>query len=506
MTATLAPPPAPAVSRSDEALRPPPLHDRVAGWLWPLAITVLAGAMRFWRITEPPAIVKGKPSYTFDEVYYTVDAHSLLQFGVERGKHCVGPGLAVHPPLGKWMMAIGQWMFGYIDCAGHPHGDPALGWRFSAAVVGTLSVLILARTARRMFRSTLLGCFAGMLLALDGMELVQSRTGLLDIFLMFWIVAAMAAVVRDRDWGRERLADGRKLGFWRPWRLLAGVCLGASLSVKWTGLYAVVAISAVVLAWDIGARRSAGSARPARASFRRDSAGWLTSFIVAPVIVYTASFTGWFVTHYGYLRNDYGKGAYNTWRAWWHWHQWAYNFHTHLDTRHPYQSDTPFQWLVQGRPTLLAYTSTPNGPSCHSANGCSQTVLDLGNVAIWWAAILAVLVCIWLWLARRDWRASFILVGVAADILPWLPYPQRTKFVFYALPMLPFLVLALTAVAGLALGRRTDSEVRRLTGALAVGAYAMVVIVAFWYFYPIWTYVRIPYNSWNARIWFPGWF
>ena len=83
MTATLAPPSAPAISsRSREALRPPPLQDRLAGWLWPLGITVLAGFLRFYRISLPPAFVNGKPSYTFDEVYYTVDAHSLLQFGV----------------------------------------------------------------------------------------------------------------------------------------------------------------------------------------------------------------------------------------------------------------------------------------------------------------------------------------------------------------------------------------------------------------------------------------
>ncbi len=511
MTATLAPAegesPAPAATdRNLDALRPPPLHDRLAGWLWPLAITVIAGVLRFYRITVPPAFVKGKPSYTFDEVYYTVDAHSLLQFGVERGANCKGPGLAVHPPLGKWMMAVGEWMFGYVDCAGHEHGNAALGWRFSAAVFGTLAVLILARTARRMFRSTVLGCLAGLLLALDGMALVQSRTGLLDIFVMFWVVAGMGALVRDRDWMRERLADGLPVGFWRPWQLIAGVCLGGALATKWTGLYVIVALSAVAIAWDIGARRSIGAPHPVRAALRRDGGGWLTAWIVVPVAVYTASFTGWFVTHYGYLRNDYGKGIYNTWRAWWHWHQWAYNFHEHLDTRHPYQSDSPFQWLVQGRPTLLAYTSTPKGAACTSVNGCSSTVLDLGNVAIWWVALLAVLGCIWLWFARRDWRAAFVLVGVAADILPWLPYPARTKFSFYALPMLPFLILAICLMAGLVLGQRTDPESRRLWGALSVAGYAVLVIAAFIYFYPVWTYVRIPYNSWHARIWFPGWF
>jgi dolichyl-phosphate-mannose--protein O-mannosyl transferase len=508
MTATLAPPPATAVSRRPrEALRPPPMTDRLYGWLFPLLITVLAGALRFYRITSPPAVVNGKVTFTFDEVYYTTDAHSLLQFGVERGQHCVGPGLAVHPPLGKWMMAVGEWMFGYIDCAGKPHGDPALGWRFSAAVVGTLAVLIFARTARRMFRSTLLGCFAGLLLSLDGMELVHSRTGLLDIFLLFWILAALAAVVRDRDWGRERLADGRKLGFWRPWRLLAGFCLGCAMATKWTGLYAAVALSALVLAWDIGARRAADAPRPARAALRRDAGGWLTNFIVVPTVVYTASFTGWFVTHTGYMRNDYGKGFYNTWRAWWHWHQWAYDFAATLTTRHPYQSDSPFQWLVQGRPTLFAYTS-PKG--CGST-ACSATVLDVGNPAIWWVAILAVLGCVWLWLARRDWRAALVLVGVAADILPWLPYPQRTKFNFYALPMLPFLILGLCVMAGLILGRLRDpvspaGETRRLVGSLAVGAYAMLVLVAFGYFFPIWTNETISHSAWQARIWFPGWF
>ena len=99
---------------------------------------------------------------------------------------------------------------------------------------------------------------------------------------------------------------------------------------------------------------------------------WLFNFILVPVVVYTASFTGWFVTHYGYMRNDYGKGIYNTWRAWWHWHQWAYDFHTTLDTRHPYQSDNPFQWLVQGRPTLFAYTSTPKGPLCQRRAGARR--------------------------------------------------------------------------------------------------------------------------------------
>ncbi|TMR88281.1 MarR family transcriptional regulator, partial [Nonomuraea basaltis] len=58
----------------------------------------------------------------------------------------------------------------------------------------------MARVARRMTRSPLLGCLGGLLLALDGLHLVLSRTALLDIFLMFWVLAGFACLVADRDW------------------------------------------------------------------------------------------------------------------------------------------------------------------------------------------------------------------------------------------------------------------------------------------------------------------
>jgi dolichyl-phosphate-mannose--protein O-mannosyl transferase len=78
-------------------------------------------------------------------------------------------------------------------------------------------------------------------------------------------------------------------------------------------------------------------------------------------------------------------------------------------------------------------------------------------------------------------------------------------FFFYALPLLPFLVLGITATAGLALGPREDGDGRRLVGALAVGVYLIAVVLLFAYFYPILTDQLIPLSSWRARMWFPGW-
>ncbi|WP_037973056.1 phospholipid carrier-dependent glycosyltransferase, partial [Streptosporangium amethystogenes] len=166
-----------------------------------------------------------------------------------------------HPPLGKWMIGLGEQLFGMTP----------YGWRFAGAVVGVLSILILARVARRMTRSTLLGCLAGLLLAVDGLHYVLSRTALLDIFLMFWVLAGFACLVADRDWARGKLVDwyessplsdqGPWLGL-RPWRIAAGLCLGAACAVKWSGIFFLVAFAVMSLVWDAGARRAIGLRRP----------------------------------------------------------------------------------------------------------------------------------------------------------------------------------------------------------------------------------------------------
>src|ERR1700683_2169151 len=215
-----------------QRLVPPMPGSAVWGWVGPLLVTLFGAFLRFDRLSVPKAVV-------FDETYYVGDAGAILNHGVEithvknadallaEGKTNILAGtqaeLVVHPPLGKEMIAVGEWLFGLTP----------FGWRFSVALIGSLSILLLARIVRRMTRSTLLGCVAGLLLAVDGLELVLSRTAILDIFVMFWVLAAFGCLVLDRDWSRGKIADaamagtagagGPRLGI-RWWRLAAGVC------------------------------------------------------------------------------------------------------------------------------------------------------------------------------------------------------------------------------------------------------------------------------------------
>src|ERR1700722_2539188 len=351
---------------------PPMPGSALWGWLGPLLVTAFGAFLRFNQLNVPDKVI-------FDETYYVPDALGILRFGVEhnyvsarnsmlvRGNTHIftaGGEFVVHPPLGKLFIAAGEWMFGLTP----------FGWRFSAALVGSLAILLLARIARRMTRSTLLGCVAGLLLALDGLEFVMSRTALLDIFLMFWVLAAFGCLVIDRDRARQRLAEamqrrprddaGPGLGL-RWWRVLAGVCLGFACASKWNGIWYVPAFAAMSVAWDIGARRAAGLPRFIFGGLVRDGRWVLASLAAVPVISYVAAWSGWLFTSTGYDRNwaaQHGIHApvisalvslveYN--RAMLH-------FDSTLTTRHPYESQ-PWSWLVISRPVSFFYTAPKLG-------------------------------------------------------------------------------------------------------------------------------------------------
>ena len=498
-------------------------------WLLPVLIAILGGVLRFYRLGEPGSLV-------FDETYYVKDAYSYLQSGYERdwpdnandsfnagnpGVLLDTPEYVVHPPVGKWMIAAGMWLFG---------SDNAFGWRFGAALTGTLSILIIALIAQALFKSTALGGVAGLLTAIDGHHLVHSRTSLLDIFLMFWVVAAFGCLLLDRSDGRRRLAAkiARLTGssgvphparllygpwvLWRPWRLAAGVCLGLAVGTKWSALAFVAVFGLMCVLWDLSARRAAGITEWFPAGVLRDGVPAFFTMIPVAALTYLASWTGWLRSDNAYDRHWAASNPSERWgwlpdwlRSLAEYHRSAYAFHNGLHSEHPYESNA-WTWLFMGRPTSFYYHSEEAGHgACHAVNRCSEAVTVVGNPLIWWAAAASLLVLLFCWVGRRDWRAGAILAGVAAGYLPWFLYPERTTFFFYAISFQPFLVLALTYTLGLALGRPTDPPWRRRQGVLVVGLFVAAALLVSAFFLPVWTAELIDYNQWRWRMWMPSW-
>lgn len=480
-----------------------PLESRLDPYAWAAAIVVafIAAVTRVVGIASPNAQI-------FDEIYYANDANDMLTYGVEWDEKNNGPGYVVHPPLGKWMIALGIKAFGY----------DSFGWRVSAVAIGVATVLMITRIARRMFGSTVLGCAAGLLMAFDGMHFVLSRTALLDIFVMFFILAAFGALVLDRDQRRNRwstfIANGgdpsargrvSRPPFAVPWwRLAAAALIGCGIGVKWSAVFVLPAFLLLLMWWEIGARRTAGVRHPVVDAIL-DELGWLILAGVIIVLVYLATWSGWFLTDVGYYRHwlrDTGQGEPLIWgpiRNLIEYHNAAIGFHTGLDDTHPYQS-RPWQWLLLGRPVAFYFS---NELPCGAAK-CSAEVLLLGTPLLWWSFLPALAATVWFGIARRDWRAGAILVMVAFTYLPWFYFTSRTMFYFYAIPIEPFLILAVVFVLGAIMttprGAPRDDN-RLLTGTIIAAAFVLLVALNFAYFYPIFTGESLPETEWSRRMW-----
>ena len=136
---------------------------------------------------------------------------------------------------------------------------------------------------------------------------------------------------------------------------------------------------------------------------------------------------------------------------------------------------------------------------------CVQEILGIGTPVLWWLAVIALAGCLVWWILGRDWRFGIPVVGVAATWLPWFQYANRPIFYFYAIIILPWMVVGLTLVLGKALGPRDSSPRRRMWGAAVLGGVALLVLLNFAYVYPILTDQVIPYDAWLRRMWFRSW-
>lgn len=495
---------------------PPQPEDRLRGWLVAFGIALLGGVVRFADLGSPTDA--GTP--VFDEKHYVPQAWQMLRNGgVEDNP---GYALVVHPPLGKQLIALGELAFGY----------DGVGWRASAALAGTLCVLLIVRVARRLTGSTLLGALAGVLLVVDGLSHVQSRMGMLDVFAALFVLAAFATLLCDRDDVRSRMehvvAEGRvgtspygpRWGV-RWWRLATGVLLGLGCGVKWSGVYWLAAFALLTLVWDATARHWAGVARPWVGTLLRDVAPAVWALAAVPVLVYLATWWAWFGSETAVYRHAVGTvlssdGPFaivpDALRALWYYSGEVLEFHAGLTTavsgQHEWESK-PWTWPMALRPMLYYYAFGPEVTGC-DAPECVSAVMLIGSPALWWPALPVLGFGLWRVATSADWRYGAVLTGYAAGVLPWLTNVDRQMYLFYMTPVAPFLVLATVLVMGEILGRgewgwtRLPSE-RRRTGLLVVALWVGLAVANFAYLWPILTGAPVTSQAWDAQLWLPSW-
>ena len=493
------------------------LLDRVdRPWVAVVAVTAIAAFVRMWGLSSPPTMV-------FDENYYAKAACIFVGLPdrtcrVESDNEKLfeeqewDVGSFVHPPLGKWAIALGIKAFGM---------DPS-GWRIGAAVAGTLAVTGVALIAQLLFGRVLWTFVAGLLMAVEHLSVVLSRLALLDVFVQFWVVLGLLFLLLDRRWidlrtPRASPDDQRSRvpsPLWRPWRFAAGMALGAALASKWSGGLALLTAIVISLGWETTRRRrrDEGRARPFFSALARESFGLILAFVIVPLGVYLAAYLPW-LHHFDW---DFGKfvdqqisiAKYHlvTLRT------YAYDTATGSLTPTHYAYSRPWTWLAMTRPVPMYWVD--KGPAI-------RDLLAVGNPVVFWGSLWTLPYLAFAWGRRRDWVPAFILLAVLLQYLPWF-LAARPQFFFYVAPFTPFLVLGLTYL----LRDLSDARliVREPDGAVAVDpetggpavsawhpyrpiAWAVVIaaVALFVWFWPVLTWALISDARFTLIVWFPGW-
>ena len=416
-------------------------------------IIAISFGLKFHRLEFPQ-------SYYFDEVYFAFTAQEMAKGNksawqvpeVEAPKDLSYEW--THPPLGKEISSLGILIF----------GDNTFGWRFFQAFFGVLGTLFIFLLGRNLFNNGV-GLIAALLYTFESFIFVLSRITMVDIFMANFVLLASLFVVK--------YAKSRKTIF----LILTGVFCGASISIKWSGVYIAEFLAGVsfflIYYFEVYSSDSEGSSYVS--ALLKIFPRMIIAFVLIPLIIYVATYIPFF-----YFGNSIGdfinlQGQ-------------MFGYHGGVTETHPYQS----QWWMWPLLIKTVYMHFEN------LDGQYAHIYALGNPFIWWTGCLFLIAGVVQVIRKESPALIFTVVSVFAYWLPWALSPRKVTFLYHFLPALLFVIIIIAYFL--------DSIWNKSKyGKFIVVMYIMTAIGVFIYFYPIIAAVPISPDSVDRYFWLQSW-
>jgi len=400
-------------------------------------VLVLSGVVRFagLGVIESPV---------FDEHYYPHDAVIYLRGDIGPGRNASWQPSQLrslaHPPLGVLAIASGIAVL----------GDGPFGWRFTSALAGTLLLIFIYPTGRRLGLRRPWAFAALLFAAADPLLIAQSRIAMLDSFLALWTVASIYCALRYAGGGRT----------W-PWLWLCALALGAAVATKWSGSFALLALLGIA---------ALGPRRPAAKTLARD-AGIVLGGVA---VVYALAYVPYFLA--GHSLPDWL--AYQR-----HMLTFGWTVQSHTEMVSP-----PIQWVFDINAAWYRWALIPRGV---------QGFVAIGNPLVWWGAIAAFVGCGVMAITRRDRVLALPVLLVAVLYCPWL-LTHRATYFYYMVPVVPYLAILLA----FGLDRLAGTRPRMRYPAIAYVVLCVALGIAW---LPFAMGGHASYTLYQALTWLPSW-
>lgn len=394
---------------------------------FPWCCFIIALSLRLWNLGTPPQIVS-------DEISFVNDGRDYVTHQTY---------FDPHPPLGKMEIGAAIKLF----------GDRPYVWRFVGAIEGALIAPLLWWIVWRLTRRRAAANIAAILTLLDGLLLVDSRLGLINVPYLLAALAALACALKALEARRP----------WR-WLLTAGICVGAAIATKWL---AVLVAAPLVAMWlwptTFGQRRHPEQLR---------QPCWLivATLGIVPLIIYWLVF----VVHFAWLGIP---------QAFWSANMQMLNYHLSVPAIGDPNQQPWWGWLLAWRP-FPYWTDVSNGQI--------SIIRSLPNPWLWWSGSVLVV-----WGLVRGWHSGTGRLMNALLLCAWIPFAfiQRVMYSYHGLLFDIWMIVLLAAVLG-----RWWEQHRR-----PVMVYLFIATAAFVWFAPWYLNIPLSLRQHKLRQWLPTW-
>lgn len=391
-----------------------------------IIILLLSAFLRLFRLDYPN-------KYVFDEVYHSFTAKEFLAGSKVAWEWWTTPppGVAyewTHPPLAKEIMVFSMLI---------THSNNAWAYRLPGVLFGILSVYLVYLLGLKLFKNKTAALISGFVFSIDGLNFVQSRTGMNDIYHVCFMLVSILFILNRKFF-------------------LSAVFWGLALSSKWAAIY-LLPMYFVMAFYFFATLKS----KMQQLRFYFGKIILIGAyFIFIPPFIYLLSYLPFFLP--GHTFEQFIQLQQ---QMWW--------YHTNLKATHDYTSPW-WSW------PLNLY------PVWYFVDYGKDTIANIfasGNPIVFWVGTVTVVLTALQAIKEKSFNLFIVVLGFLIFWLPWAISP-RIMFLYHFSPSVPFLSLAL--------GYQLSLELENSKRKKAVYILLFLIALSFILIFPYLTGIPIP--------------